>query len=117
MGLDHGLVGVLFSQAYSSIIPRLDLNPNFIPLVEMFSKVEFKAPFELFWFPGQIKWRPYNLLLDPSSKTNVDNAATSLLNISYLVSSRPSVLIFQNGQKKRAEVYRRTQFSRQLGYR
>lgn len=42
-----------------------------------FSKLEFNIPYNLFWFADKIKWMPYNLTLNPSGKTIVDNAAPS----------------------------------------
>lgn len=37
--------------------------------------------------------------LDPSKKTIIDNAVTSLLDFAYLMVCRPSVLIYRSGQK------------------
>lgn len=73
-------------------------------------------PSKLFWYSDQIKWRPYNLLFDPSGREIIDQTHESLAEFSYLVSCRPSVLIYRSGQKIYAEVYRPTRFGRQFGY-
>lgn len=79
----------------------------------IFTKVEFNTPSKLFWFADQIKWRSYNLTLNHSSRTVVDNVATSPLDFPYLISSvRPYI---SKGKNTHAEVYRPARFSWQLG--
>lgn len=71
---------------------------------------------KLFWYSDRIKWRPYNLVLDPSDCEIVDDTHASLADCSYLVSYWSSVLIYRSGQKIYAEVYRPARFGRQFGY-
>lgn len=105
-----------FPKAHSSIIRQTGFNPYFHPRMATFSKLEFKIPYNLFWFADKIKWMPYNLTLNPSGKTIVDNAAPSPVDFGYLISCRPNVLIFRSVQKIRVEVYRSARFGKQLGY-
>lgn len=75
-----------------------------------FTKAEFKTCSKLFWLADQIKWRSDNLTLDPSSRTIVDNAATSPLDFAYLISCvRPYI---SKRAKYTCEVYRPTRTSR-----
>lgn len=107
---------MLFPQAHSSITPATRFALLFHPRMATCTKADARHPSSLFWYADQIKWRPYNLLLNPSNREISDDTKASLPNFSYLVACLRSVLIFHSGHKIYAEVYRPARFGRQFGY-
>lgn len=79
-----------------------------------FTKASSMGLFKLFVYSDQIKWRPHNLTLDPSSRDIIDNVAAPSLDFAYLVCRRP-VLIYRSKKKIRAEIYCSARFCRQFG--
>lgn len=105
-----------FPETHNSISSQTRFSPHFHPRMATYTKATFVTPSKLFWYSEHIKWRSYNLILDPSEREITDNTYASLLDFAYLVSCRPSILIYRNRQKIHAEIYRHARFGRQFEY-